>query len=138
MHVMRPCPPSDLCACAARSPRLLCVASADWLRMCEEWAVDYKEIAGAAMPAELLTRAALASVRKLELPCLVMGSKGDVVCDASKMQSQLTPALGRGAKYVDLPFDGGHQIHADPSKPGQNGNLYDLAGPLIAQWVRAL
>merc|ERR1711924_304163 len=51
------------------------------------------------------------------------------------MATQLTPALGAGAEYVALPFDGGHQMHADPAKPGANGNLYDLAGPLLAAWL---
>ena len=57
---------------------------------------------------------------------------------AEKMEALLTPALGERARYVALPHDGGHQIHADPAKPGKNGNLYDISGPLLAEWMRKL
>ena len=68
----------------------------------------------------------------------IMAALGKHDARQEKIETQLTPALGAKARYVALPFDGGHQNHLDPSKPGKNGNLYDLAGPLLADWLRHL
>ena len=108
-----------------------------WQRLCEEWATDYVRIAKGGRDGEMVYED-LAPVRELALPCLVMASKNDKVCLAAKIEKALTPALGRRAEYVALPYDGGHQIHADPAKPGKNGNLHDLAGPRLAEWMQRL
>jgi pimeloyl-ACP methyl ester carboxylesterase len=106
-----------------------------WQRICEEWATDYAQVAKSRAAGASAAHASLAPLRALKLPALVMGSANDRVCIASKMAAQLAPALGDAAEYVALPYDGGHQIHVDPSKPEKNGNLYDLAGPLLAAWM---
>ena len=105
-----------------------------WRRLCETWAEDYKPIADARArgqpqaAAELATE--LAAVRASGLPTIVLGSSGDVVCSAAKMESDLAPALG--AEYLTLPNGGGHIFYNDA---GNNGSVYDLAGPVLAAWM---
>jgi len=48
------------------------------------------------------------------------------------MRSLLTPALGSRAEYVTLPHGGGHTFWDDA---GKNGSVYDLAGPLLSEWI---
>ena len=105
-----------------------------WQRLAEEWAKDYEATASTAPSARAAAISTeLTPLRDLNLPILVLGSKGDVVSNAAKMEAELTPALGKSAEYRSLPRDGGHTFFNDN---GNNGNIYDLAGPVLAAWLR--
>ena len=119
-----------------------------WLRLCEDWAADYEHAASIACAggdggdpisrmAALTTalQAELAPLRTLRLPCIVLGSSADPVCDAAKMEAALTPALGEAARYVALPRKAKHTFFDDN---GTNGSVYDLAGPELYRWILAL
>ena len=105
-----------------------------WASLSEEWASDYVSIAKGRAAGEAAVKTALsnqlAPLRSLQLPVLVLGSKGDPVCSAAKMEAILAPAIG--AEYLSLPFDGKHNFWDDN---GNNGNVYDLAGPILKSWM---
>ena len=105
-----------------------------WRSLCETWSEDYKPIADARARGQTHVAADLAAelapVRASGLPTIVLGSSGDKVCSADKMESTLAPALG--AEYLTLPHGGGHLYYNDA---GNNGSVYDLAGPVLAAWL---